>query len=284
MLDACLRLGIEIPHSCRSGACRSCRVRRVDTPGWALACQLRPEPGLCLEREVQCMRSVRARLESRTWLSPEVLRLVLRAQADFPFQAGQYILLTREDGLTRSYSIASQQELELHVQVLPHGQMSRWLAQTCTQDTALTVRGPLGDCVYYPGETQRELILVGTGTGLAPLLGVLRQALAQGHCGPITLLHGARQAEGLYMHEQLLQHSALQAWNYEAWCLEPASRTQVQCGDLQARLLRFGTRLESARIYLCGAPALVQKLQRACFLEGAALERIHADAFGASTI
>jgi NAD(P)H-flavin reductase len=53
------------------------------------------------------------------------------------------------------------------------------------------------------GESQRPLLLIATGTGLAAIAGILQTVLAQGHCGPVRLYHGVRQARDLYLHKTL---------------------------------------------------------------------------------
>ncbi|MDP1166043.1 hypothetical protein Q6281_31615, partial [Klebsiella pneumoniae] len=50
---------------------------------------------------------------------------------------------------------------------------------------------------------ERPLILIGTGSGIAPLHGILRDALRQGHTGPIHIYHGTRQPEDLYLDQSL---------------------------------------------------------------------------------
>ena len=88
-----------------------------------------------------------------------------------------------QDGLARSYSIASlltDDSLELHVRVLPEGRMSQWLASTARVGHADGDPGPSGDCFYTAGREDQPLLLAGTGTGLAPLFGIARDALRQG--------------------------------------------------------------------------------------------------------
>jgi len=81
------------------------------------------------------------------------------------------------------------------------GVMSQWLRWAEKQP--ITLRGPFGECFYFDNELERPLLLAGTGTGLAPLLGVTRAALAAGHRGPIHLYHGSRTRAGLYLFDEL---------------------------------------------------------------------------------
>ena len=135
-----------------------------------------------------------------------MLRVHLRPEGPFDYRAGQYLTLLRGDGLARSYSLASlpgEEALELHVRLLPGGEMSGWLGTQARPGEAVRIQGPVGECFYVPGQPEQPLLLAGTGTGLAPLYGVVRDALAEGHTGPIWLFHGARERRGLYLVEAL---------------------------------------------------------------------------------
>ena len=62
---------------------------------------------------------------------------------------------------------------------------------------------PKGNCFYIPDNPEQNLLLIGTGCGLAPLYGIIRDALAQGHRGAIKLYHGSKTVESLYMSKEL---------------------------------------------------------------------------------
>ena len=146
-----------------------------------------------------------ATITSLELLSPDVLRARIRCDAPISFRPGQYVTIMRED-LARSYSIASlpeEGELELHVRRISGGKMSGWLHDEASAGERVTVLGPSGECFYVPGKEDQPMLLVGTGTGLAPLYGILRDALRQGHRGPIHLFHGALHKGGLYLVDEL---------------------------------------------------------------------------------
>jgi ferredoxin-NADP reductase len=129
------------------------------------------------------------------------------------------------------------------------------------------------------------LLLIGTGTGLAPLMGVLRDALTRGHSGPIRIYHGARNLDGLYLWQALLKLAKRHLnVHLEGWVVEPplVSSHGIRVGRLGREVLDRGQSLEDAEIYLCGNPDLVRGLKKFAYLRGAALSRIHADAFAAT--
>ncbi len=194
---------------------------------------------------------------------------------------GRFIHLLRDDGLRRPYSVAGvvNDVVELHVTVTPGGAMSTWL-DTAPLGSTLKVLGPAGECVYMPGELDRPLILAGLGTSLAPILGVLRDALAAGHNGPLHVYVGARSADDLYLAPELRKlaaaHDPIQL---QLGALHAGDGSDVAEGPLEDKILANDEGLSQARVYLCGAPSWVQSVQMRLFLAGASLGRIHADSF-----
>jgi ferredoxin-NADP reductase len=181
----------------------------------------------------------------------------------------------------RPYSLAStpaEELLELHVAQLADGRMSGWLAGAVGEEVKL--RGPYGECFYVREDAPRPLLLAGTGTGLAPLYGVLRSALAAGHSAMVRLLHGAADRDGLYLWEPLRQlagsHPQLQLTGSVR---EGTGEPGISDRPLQELVAQSGVPLADARIYLCGNPDFVRGMRKQLYLAGASLARIHADAF-----
>jgi CDP-4-dehydro-6-deoxyglucose reductase len=300
VLAGLLRAGVAIPHGCRAGACRACLLRATSgTPpsaaqadlqdtlrgqGFFLACTAVPTERLTVSLQAAAALAVPARITAIEPLAGDVVRVRLLPEQPIAYRAGQFVTLTRADGLARSYSLASlpDQEalLELHVRRLPRGRMSGWLCDPATAGVAVAIRGPSGACCYQAGSPTQPLVLAGTGTGLAPLWGVLRDALRAGHRGPITLVHGARSAEGLYLVDELLALGARHPHFTYLRCLlsgDPAPGVAV--GPLDQVLLTRFPSFAGHRVFLCGDSDLVLPLRRKVFLAGAPLADIHADAF-----
>jgi NAD(P)H-flavin reductase len=233
---------------------------------------------------------VPARVVSVDALSSDVIRLLLRPEKPLRYRPGQYVTLVRTDGLARSYSIASHPDsdggcLELHVRVFPNGRMSGWLAGGRALRAELAIRGPIGECFYVPGNPTQPLLLAGTGTGLAPLWGILHDALAAGHSGPIELWHGARTAEGLYLVRELeALASTHRQLTYRRCVLQGTADAGTEVGSLDAAVLASAPSFDGRRLFLCGDPKLVQQMKRQVFLKGASMREIHADAFVASSV
>jgi CDP-4-dehydro-6-deoxyglucose reductase, E3 len=193
------------------------------------------------------------------------------------------VTIIREGGLARSYSIASladDSDLELHVRRITGGKMSGWLHDEARIGDRVSVLGPSGECFYVPGKEDQPILLVGTGTGLAPLYGILRDALRHGHRGPIHLFHGALHKGGLYLVEELRRlvqsHSHVV---YTPTVLNSGGTDDLAIGPIDQVVLKRFPKLTGWRGYVCGDPALVQSLKKKLFLSGMASREIFADAF-----
>jgi CDP-4-dehydro-6-deoxyglucose reductase, E3 len=300
VLDGLLRQGIVVPHACKAGVCQSCLMRAANgrvpekaqaglketlrARNYFLACSCKLERGMELEvgGGADELR-VPARLDSVMPLSGDVLRVRLRPEAPFEYRAGQYLTLLRADGLARSYSVASLPReglLELHVRLLPGGVMSGWLRTEARPGDEVRIQGPAGECFYVPGRPEQPLLLAGTGTGLAPLYGIARDALEEGHTGPIWLFHGARDPRGLYLAEELRELAARHPnLHYRPSVLEGRLEEGVHVGALDALIRAECPKPVGWRAFLCGNPELVVSLRKKLFLAGLSLKDIHADAF-----
>ncbi|MFN0103843.1 MAG: 2Fe-2S iron-sulfur cluster-binding protein [Bryobacteraceae bacterium] len=297
VLDALLRQGVEISNSCRSGACQTCMLRATGgtlpaaaqqglkatlvEQGYFLSCVCRPDEDLVLEPAGGL--EVEATITALERLTPTVLRARVWTKKPLDYRAGQYITLRRADGLARSYSLASlpgDGALELHVRRAPMGRMSGWLFDEARENEAISVRGPAGDCFYTAGKPEQSLLLAGTGTGLAPLAGICKDAVRQGHRGPIHLYHGALRPEGLYLQDELRdvmrEHPNV---HYRPVVLEGGPVAGIASGALDKVIAADHPKLSGWRGFVCGDPSIVQTLRKKMFLAGMASREIFADAF-----
>lgn len=297
VLDALLRQGVEVPNSCRAGACQCCMMRAVEgevpataqvglkpalkEQGYFLSCACKPEGPLTLEAPgegLQFKTSILA-LED---LGAAVMRVRLAAPADFSYRSGQFLTLINPAGVARSYSLASLPEddsLELHIRRIPGGLMSTWIFETAKIGDEVTIAGPAGECFYTDDATDKPLLLAGTGTGLAPLFGILRDALNRGHRNRIVLFHGAVEPNGLY-HMQLLANIAGEFKNFEYHpCVMRNGDDTIKTGAIDEIILSEFPSLKGWRGFLCGNPELVKMLKKKFFLSGMNMKDIAADAF-----
>jgi ferredoxin-NADP reductase/truncated hemoglobin YjbI len=187
-------------------------------------------------------------------------------------------------GVGRSYSIISRPEdylLTLDIRVYPRGAVSSWLEQDVQVGDTLRFRGPAGNFVYDPAMSGKPLLVVATGTGGGAALGVVRDALAQGHAGPIRFYHGARTLAQLYLGPELAALSGpdlvvRQVASQEAAGDEPAARVSD---------IAFADHPDLAgwTVFLCGAPDMVEAARIKAISAGAALDGIVVDPFDPPT-
>lgn len=181
-------------------------LRALAGGGWLqeadLDCLLR------LVHPVLRLNRVFARVESRRWVAEDMLALGLRTNANARgWRPGQHVRLYLElDGVRqgRSYSLLGVQEdgrLELAVKRQPQGRLSNWLLDRVAVGSVLELDPAQGD-LDWPEEASSVLLLA-AGSGITPLLGLLRQALARGFDAPVTLLHYVRHRAQRAFSEEL---------------------------------------------------------------------------------
>ncbi|MDX8406194.1 MAG: FAD-binding oxidoreductase [Mariprofundus sp.] len=299
LLDSLARHGVMLPSACKAGACQTCLTRALkgsppaaaqqgikDTlaaQGYFLACMCKPEEDMEIGLASVSPRYV-TRLISKELVNESVVRLRLTLPAGFNYRAGQFINLIRaSDELTRSYSLASIPSdpfLELHIKRVPEGRMSGWLFDDVEVDDEITFFGASGDCFYLPGDPERPILLAGAGTGLAPLYGILRDALERGHTGPVHLFHASLATPGLYLIDDLRELAARHTqFSYTPCVLHgdaPTGGMQGDISDIPGSVLGS---LGGYRVYLCGDPAIVNSLRQKSFMAGAGMQDIYSDPF-----
>jgi NAD(P)H-flavin reductase len=217
-------------------------------------------------------------------VAPDVAVVLLEPSGDLPFRPGQYLDVFHPSGPSRSYSIASLPAwglLELHVRRIPDGLLSTWL-HGLEAGAQLEVRGAFGQCFYTPdeeGERPDKLLLVGAGTGLAPLLGIARDAVAQGYGGQIDLVHGGLEPSRLYLRDELRAFERQAAALTVHHCVLHGATSDEISGSLEDVAAAVGAPLGKSRAFLCGDEGIVRVLQRSLFLAGVPSGEILADPF-----
>jgi CDP-4-dehydro-6-deoxyglucose reductase, E3 len=241
VLEAALGAGLNLPHSCKSGHCSSCRARlragaitypagrplgltdEEERAGQVLLCQARPISDLVLEARLIAtvadveIKTLPCRIARLVPLAEDVMQVWLRLPAveRLPFQPGQYLDVLLEGGHRRSFSIASpphdSELLELHVRRVRGGGFTDRLfgaagSPPLREGALLRIEGPLGQFIYQPAS--RPVLMVAGGTGFAPLKAMLRHILEAGASADLNrrihLYWGARQGHDLYEESLLL--------------------------------------------------------------------------------
>ncbi len=302
VLDALLRHNIDIPYSCHAGVCHACIMvsDSIKEPclanqglrdtlieqGYILACQCIPNNDITVKKADEYEIFADAIVIEKNILSESVCQLKLHPAVDLYYRAGQYINLRTPEGQIRSYSLASlptyDDHIELHIKRMLNGEVSHWLYDDVQEGDTLEIQGAYGECFYLTQHTNRDIVMVATGTGLAPLVGIVRDALTHGHQGKIKLYHGDRNPQDLYLNEEL-EAMAEQYENLDYFpCvsnLDSQNNTQYFYGRASDLAFEQNKDLKNYCVYLCGSPEMVKSAQKMAYLNGANLKHIYADPF-----
>ncbi len=311
MLDAALRAGINLPHSCKGGHCAACRARLVEgsvsypdgrppglsateeLDGYALLCEARPLGDLTVDifeihraEEIQ-IKSLPCRIERLERLAPDVLAVFLRLPTveEFTFLAGQYIDIMLPGSRRRSFSLAcpphAARLLELHVRKVRGGEFTEQLFEGMREQTLLRIEGPLGH-LYFREESDRPSILIAGGTGYAPLRAMTRHLLERQDRRSLHLYWGARARVDLYEEATLDQWSRRHAgFRFTPVLSEPAAQDcwTGRTGLVHAAVLEDRPDLANCDVYAAGPPAMIEAIRAEFPRHGLPAERLFFDSF-----
>jgi len=300
ILDAFLRQGINLPFSCRAGVCQACLQRAVSgelpegaqkgikdslvAKNYFLPCVCRPVHDLEFAPPSDDDLYFTALVASKELLSRNTVRILLEPALEVKYRSGQFINLRRAHGVSRSYSLASvpgeDYYLELHVKRLKNGALSNWLIDELEVGSEIDIQGPNGNCTYAPQSLHQNLLLVGTGTGLAPLVGIARTALVAGHAGEIHLYHGSSTREGLYLVDELRALADRHAnFHYKPCVSREAVSQPFHPGRADDVAFAQHKSLAGWQVHLAGNPDMVDSASAVASQVGAKHDDIIADAF-----
>jgi CDP-4-dehydro-6-deoxyglucose reductase, E3 len=315
VLEAALAAGLNLPHSCKSGHCSSCRARRLsgeiryprgrplgltaaeEAAGEALLCQARPLSDLTVEvrlvasvSEVE-IKTLPCRIAGLAPLAPDVMQVLLRLPTveRLPFQAGQYLDVLLEGGRRRSFSIASpphdSERLELHVRRVSGGGFTQRLfgdgaGAPLTVGSLLRIEGPVGQFSYRDGTG--PVLMVAGGTGFAPVKSMLRHMLETGIRRDIHFYWGARHGGDVYEESRVLGWADRHPHFDFTAVLSAASSAEGRhhrTGWVHEAVLADYPDLSAFEVYAAGPPAMIEALRTAFPRHGLAPERLYFDSF-----
>ena len=157
-----------------------------------------------------------ARIEAIADPTPRIRSLVLRVGWQRPFRAGQYVdvRLTAPDGYQaqRSYSIASApidpERIELMIERLEGGEVSGFFHEVAEVGDEIELRGPIGNPFTWAPVDGGPVLLCGGGSGVVPLLSMVRERTATADTTPMLLLHSVRTLDEVIARRELTELAA----------------------------------------------------------------------------
>jgi 3-phenylpropionate/trans-cinnamate dioxygenase ferredoxin reductase subunit len=215
LLDAAMASGVDLPHDCRAGRCGSCLTRiasgvtlggETHTPGIVHACQALVFSDL--ELEVEPLPPVGRRsghVAHVAEIARDIVEVVITPSAPLDMLPGQYCRFRFRGYPARPFSptaalgrLADDGKLRLNIKRVRDGRVTPHVGKSIKVGHAVQVEGPFGHAFLRPHGSGR-LVLVGSGTGFAPIWAVASAALRERPDRPIVLIAASRKLEAFYM-------------------------------------------------------------------------------------
>jgi NAD(P)H-flavin reductase/ferredoxin len=311
ILDAALRQGVFFDYGCRLGQCTRCKYlvtegdvdigkvspyslnEREIEDGWALLCQARARSDLVIGDPKPADREgisfprpelVSASVEDVQQVGSSTLWSVeLQPDRDFEFLPGQFIEIEIpwNPGTWRSYSIASRPgagSLKLIIKKFEGGAFSSRIAELPGYKT-VRLRGPYGTSFLRPGV--RPVLMVATGSGIAPMLSFLSDAAERGNYRKFSLFYGVRSEDDLAILDQIDERTReILNLDVKIAVSQPRSDNgQLGTGRVTQAIQRFIVDASLFDVYICGNPQMCENAALLLAAKGAPEERIYQDAF-----
>jgi ferredoxin-NADP reductase len=235
---------------------------------------------------------VRARVEAIHDETHDTKTYWLRPNARFgTFRAGAHVTLQLQiDGrsVERTYSLSSAPRsdglVSITVKRVAGGRVSNWLADTLRPGHVLTLSAPRGEFVL-PGALPRKLLMISGGSGITPVMSILRKLVAESAACDVTFLHFARTPRDIIFREELERISQAHPNVRIAFCVEADGGTREQAwtgaqGRFCAELLQeTAPDFRELDTYLCGPPAFMRCVVQTLERENADLSKLRYERF-----
>lgn len=304
LLDVLRANQLPISYSCMSGRCGTCRCRvlsgQVRNSGpeagrphagkdeYVLACQSVLTDNCAIELPevdevvVHTARIVKGTVTAIEEATHDIRRIRVKLAKPISFSAGQYATLQFSPEHIRPYSMAGlhdDSEMEFQIRRVPDGRVTAFIFDELQVGASIRVSGPLGTA-YLRQKHTGPMLCVGGGTGLAPVLSIVRGALETGMQNPIHLYFGVRSVQDVYDAERL-QTLAAEHPNVTIHIVVATGNagTGQRSGLVTDVIEKDLSSLTGWRAYLCGAPAMVEALNLLVTRMGIEPGHVHADAF-----
>jgi propane monooxygenase reductase subunit len=292
ILEAAMRNGLNLRYGCKHGGCGLCKAQVVEgdvdnseasgfalmdfekQQGLALLCCAYPETDIAIElwdydeadlisgSTVQQFAVAVTRVVELTH-DIRGIHLQLIDPQRIEFKAGQYIdLQVPGTSEWRSYSMANppsqRREIEIMVKLMPGGLFSAYVADQLKPGEQLTLRGPYGN--FHLRDTQREAIFIAGGSGMAPILSLLRDMAERNDARPVTYFYGARARRDLFQLDELQGlEQRLPHFRFVPALSEPQpdDAWDGEIGLITDVVKRLVTSGKSQEAYMCGPTAMI---------------------------
>ena len=302
ILRAAAEQGIMLMHGCKEGQCASCKSFILEgediehdkystfalpdyekEEGYTLLCRAHAYEDVTIEllnydadmiRSGLPIQQATAEVVSKDPVTHDMRHLVLRLiePGEVKFFPGQYMdIAVPGSDQVRSFSMANTSSrdglLEFVIKVYPDGLFSRFLDKELQVGDRLELTGPFG--VFTLRESDADLVFLGGGAGMAPILSLLRSMAERGIHRKATFFYGARTQGDLCFEEELAaiteklpNFTYIPALSHAANTISPDGRGNAtwagETGLITDVVKRLTGTLVGAHAYVCGPPPMVE--------------------------
>jgi propane monooxygenase reductase component len=316
ILRAASEQGLMLMHGCKEGQCAACKSFVLDgddieldrystfalpdyekEEGYTLLCRAHVYEDVTIEllnydeemiHSGLPIQTVHAEVVANELVTPDMHSLVLRLvePTELTFFPGQYVDLTVPDTeTTRSFSIANTSskesgQLEFVIRAYPDGEFSQLLEGGLAAGSQIDVVGPFGAFTLRESRAC-DLVFVGGGAGMAPILSILRTLAERGSPRKATYYYGARRRRDLCFEKELSELEALLPdFHFVPALSEPDEEAwEGEVGLITDVLRRHESDLSDVDSYVCGPPPMVEAAMETLSNLGASDKRIYYDKF-----
>ncbi|NVK00702.1 MAG: 2Fe-2S iron-sulfur cluster binding domain-containing protein [Oceanospirillaceae bacterium] len=308
ILESARQAGIVLEHSCRTGRCGVCKVKVIsgetdviqaeeslrvedEANGFILTCCRAVKTDLQLDigdlgelGSIQT-KTLPCRIDSLQPLSDDVVEVVLRTPptSRLEYLPGQYVDMIGKDGLRRSYSVANAPredgKITLQIRKVEQGKMSQYWFEDAKANDLLRMEGPLGTFCLRKSNA-KQLILLATGTGIAPIKAILEQLSTTPVVNTYNHIHlywGGRIEQDIYW-QPVFESLPLTFTPV----LSRTPEWQGRKGYIQDAVIDDSHDLRDAVVYACGSEAMIHSAHEQLVAAGLNSEHFYADAFVSS--
>jgi Na+-transporting NADH:ubiquinone oxidoreductase subunit F len=305
--------GIFIPSACGGrGSCGLCKLAVKSGAGeyaptelpWItdqdragnvrLSCQVKVKRDMeiLVSEELFSIREYKTRVTSIRDLTYDIKEVTLRLQdsQELDFRAGKYVQFVvpayelTPDPVYRAYSISSapsqKETIELEIRLVSNGICTTYVFQHLAVGDEVTVNGPYGE--FYLRDSDRDIIFVAGGSGMAPIKSILLDMADRGIRRKATYFFGARSVRDLFLVEEMKAlEKKLPGFRFVPALSAPAPEDnwEGEKGLITEVLDRHFQRLDHHEAYLCGSPGMIDASIKVLQSKGLPPELIFFDKF-----
>lgn len=311
ILESALDQGIDFPHGCRTGNCGACKSKIIsgdiemspysefaldedeEKNGLILACRSVPwsdceikilnkeddDDKNNLEIKNLTCQVVNIRKVTKDIF---VINLKLDDKINFKFKAGQYAELHIGNCKEKYFSMANSpntNELEFHIKTLDGGEVSNYIKNNLKLGEIIKIKGPYGNA-YLREKHKGPIIAVAGGTGLAPILSIIKYSQEIEMKQPTSIYYGAQSEQELYFIEQFHTMSKINKnLNFYPVIIEGSKNKILRQGFVTDAIVQDIEDFDGYKAYLAGPPKMVEAAEKILTNKGIRKVDMHSDAF-----